>query len=147
MSLVQERVSDRRVLKLIDRFLKAGVMIGEGWHPSMEGTPQGGPISPLLTNLLLDRLDKELEKRGHKFVRYADDCNIYVKSKRAGERVLASVTRFLSRKLKLKVNAQRVRRLPWRRKFLGFTFTHSARTAKSERKGAGEVQGGNPGRT
>jgi RNA-directed DNA polymerase len=126
MSLVKERVSDRRVLKLIDRFLKAGVMIGEGWHPSMEGTPQGGPISPLLTNLLLDRLDKELEKRGHKFVRYADDCNIYVKSKRAGERVLASVTRFLSRKLKLKVNAQKsaVDR-PWRRKFLGFTFTHS----------------------
>jgi RNA-directed DNA polymerase len=126
MSLVKERVSDRRVLKLIDRFLKAGVMIGEGWHPSLEGAPQGGPISPLLTNLLLDRLDKELEKRGHKFVRYADDCNIYVKSKRAGERVLASVTRFLSRKLKLKVNAQKsaVDR-PWQRKVLGFTFTNS----------------------
>jgi RNA-directed DNA polymerase len=126
MSLVKERVSDRRGLKRIDRFLKAGGMRGEGWPPSLEGAPQGGPISPLLTNLLLDRLDKELEKRGHKFVRYADDCNIYVKSKRAGERVLASVTRFLSRKLKLKVNAQKsaVDR-PWQRKFLGFTFTNS----------------------
>jgi RNA-directed DNA polymerase len=126
MSRVKERVSDRRVLKLIDRFLKAGVMIGQGWHPSMEGTLHGGPISPLLTNLLLDRLDQELEKRGHKFVRYADDCHIYVKSKGAGERVRASVTRFLSRKRKLKVNAQKsaVDR-PWRRKFRGVTFTHS----------------------
>jgi len=126
MSLVKERVSDRRGLKRIDRFLKAGGMRGEGWPPSLEGAPQGGPRSPLLTNRLLDRLDKEREKRGHTFGRYADDCNIYVKSNRAGERVLASVTRFRSRKLKLKVNAQRsaVDR-PWQRKFLGFTVTNS----------------------
>jgi RNA-directed DNA polymerase len=124
MSLVKQRVADRRVLQLIDRYLKAGALTDEGLEATLEGTPQGGPLSPLLANLLLDGLDKELERRGHRFVRYADDCNIYVKSGRAGQRVLASVTRFLERRLKLAVNAAKsaVDR-PWRRTFLGFTFT------------------------
>jgi RNA-directed DNA polymerase len=124
MSVVKKRVADRRVLQLIDRYLKAGALTDEGLEATVEGTPQGGPLSPLLTNLLLDGLDQELERRGHRFVRYADDCNIYVKSVRAGQRVLASVTRFLERRLKLAVNAAKsaVDR-PWRRTFLGFTFT------------------------
>jgi RNA-directed DNA polymerase len=124
MSLVKQRVADRRVLQLIDRSLKAGALTDEGLEATLEGTPQGGPVSPLLANLLLDGLDKELERRRHRFVRYADDCNIYVKSARAGQRVLASVTRFLARRLKLAVNAAKsaVDR-PWRRTFLGFTFT------------------------
>jgi RNA-directed DNA polymerase len=124
MSLVKKRVEDRRVLKLIDRYLKAGAVTDVGFEATVEGTPQGGPLSPLLANLLLDGLDKELERRGHRFVRYADDSNIYVKSARAGQRVLASVTRFLARRLKLTVNAAKsaVDR-PWRRTFLGFTFT------------------------
>jgi RNA-directed DNA polymerase len=124
MSLVKERVADRRVLHLIDRYLKAGALTGDGFEATVEGTPQGGPLSPLLANLLLDGLDKELERRGHRFVRYADDSNIYVRSARAGQRVLASVTRFLERRLKLTVNAAKsaVDR-PWRRTFLGFTFT------------------------
>jgi RNA-directed DNA polymerase len=124
MSLVKKRVADRRVLQLIDRDLKAGALTDEGLEATVEGTPQGGPLSPLLANLLLDGLDKELERRGHRFVRYAAECNIYVKSVRAGQRVLASVTRFLERRLKLAVNAAKsaVDR-PWRRTFLGFTFT------------------------
>jgi RNA-directed DNA polymerase len=123
-SLVRERVKDERVRTLIGRYLKAGVMIGDDYHEVGEGTPQGGPLSPLLANLLLDLLDKELERRGHCFVRYADDCNVYVKSAKAGRRVLASVTRYLLRKLRLKVNESKsaVDR-PWRRRFLGFTFT------------------------
>jgi RNA-directed DNA polymerase len=92
-------VADRRVLQLIDRYLKAGALTDEGLEATVEGTPQGGPLSPLLANLLLDGLDRELERRGHRFVRYADDCNTYVKSARAGQRVLASVTRFLARHL------------------------------------------------
>lgn len=124
MSLVKERVRDRRVLKLIGRYLKSGVMMGGEYYLQTEGTPQGGPLSPLLANLLLDQLDKELEKRGHCFTRYADDCNIYVRSKRAGERVIASVTRFLSRRLKLMVNeAKSAVDRAWKRTFLGFTFT------------------------
>jgi Retron-type reverse transcriptase len=124
MSLVKKRVKDQRVLKLIDRFLKAGVQHEGRIQPTTEGTPQGGPLSPLLANLLLDEMDKELEQRGHRFVRYADDCNIYVKSAKAGQRVLASITSYLSRTLKLKVNETKsaVDR-PWKRKFLGFTFT------------------------
>jgi RNA-directed DNA polymerase len=125
MSRVRARVEDRRVVTLVHRFLKAGVLTWEGdVEPTTEGTPQGGPLSPLLANLLLDELDKELETRGHRFVRYADDGNIYVRSRRAGERVMASLTRFLERRLKLKVNAAKsaVDR-PWNRKFLGFTFT------------------------
>jgi len=125
LSRVRARVRDPRVVRLIHRFLKAGVFTLEGvTEPTVEGTPQGSPLSPLLANLLLDDLDQELEQRGHRFVRYADDGNIYVRSQRSGERVMASVTRFLERKLKLKVNAAKsaVDR-PWNRKFLGFTFT------------------------
>jgi len=125
MSLVKRRVTDKRVLKLINSYLKSGVLVGDVWIPASEGTPQGGPLSPLLANLLLDELDKELERRGHRFVRYADDCQLYVKSKRSGERVLSSMTRYLSRQLKLTVNEEKsaVDR-PWKRTFLGFTFTH-----------------------
>lgn len=123
MSRVKRRIADPRVLKLIDRYLKSGVMIGVMLEPTEEGVPQGGPLSPLLANLLLDDLDRELEKRGHRFVRYADDVNIYVRSQRAGERVLASVKSFLERRLKLQVNLEKsaVGR-PWHRVLLGFTF-------------------------
>jgi len=124
MSEVAKRVKDRRILRLIRRFLEAGVLDHDVLHETVEGTPQGGPLSPLLANLLLDELDRELERRGHRFVRYADDCNIYVRSQRAGTRVLASLTRFLSCKLKLKVNeAKSAVGRPWARKFLGFSFS------------------------
>jgi RNA-directed DNA polymerase len=125
MSRVRRRLKDRRIATLIHRFLKAGVLTLEGsMEPTVEGTPQGGPLSPLLANLLLDELDKELEKRGHRFARYADDANIYVRSRQAGERVMASVTRFLERKLRLTVNeAKSAVDRPWNRTFLGFTFT------------------------
>ncbi len=124
IGLVAKRVSDRRLLRLIRGFLTAGVLAQGLVGPTDEGTPQGGPLSPLLSNLVLDGLDKELERRGHRFVRYADDCNIYVGSRRAGARVMASVERFLTRRLKLKVNAAKsaVDR-PVARKFLGFSFT------------------------
>ena len=123
MARVAREVKDKRVLKLIRAYLESGVMVNGVVMETEEGTPQGGPLSPLLSNIMLDDLDKELEKRGHKFVRYADDCNIYVKTQRAGERVMESVREFLEKKLKLKVNpkkskvdkAQRV-------KFLGFSF-------------------------
>ena len=124
MGLIAKRVADKRLLKLIRGFLTAGVMEGGLVSPTEEGTPQGGPLSPLLSNLMLDVLDKELEKRGHHFVRYADDCNIYVRSQRAGERVLAGIERFLERRLKLKVNkAKSAVAKPNVRKFLGFSFT------------------------
>lgn len=125
MHRVKQRIEEREVLKLVNGYLKAGVMTGADVESSPEGTPQGGPLSPLLANLMLDDLDKELERRGHRFVRYADDCNIYVTSKRAGERVLESLTRFLTRKLNLSVNRSKsaVDR-PWRRSFLGFTFSY-----------------------
>jgi RNA-directed DNA polymerase len=124
MGLVAKRVKDRRVLKLLRAFLNAGVLENGLVSPATEGTPQGGPLSPLLSNLMLDVLDKELERRGHRFVRYADDCNIYVRSVRAGERVMAGVSRFLENKLKLKVNrAKSAVARPEARKFLGFTFT------------------------
>jgi len=124
MGLVAKRVKDKRVLKLLRAFLNAGVMENGLVSLATEGTPQGGPLSPLLSNLMLDVLDRELERRGHRFVRYADDCNIYVRSVRAGERVMASVSRFLDKKLKLKVNQGKsaVAR-PGERKFLGFSFT------------------------
>jgi RNA-directed DNA polymerase len=124
MGLVAKRVSDKRILKLIRGFLTAGVLADGLIGPTEEGTPQGGPLSPLLSNLMLDVLDKELEKRGHHFVRYADDCNIYVRSQRAGERVMASIEQFLAKRLKLKVNkAKSAVAKPRVRKFLGFSFT------------------------
>jgi RNA-directed DNA polymerase len=124
MASVAKRIQDKRLLRLIRAFLNAGVMENGLVSPTDEGTPQGGPLSPLLSNLVLDELDRELENRGHRFVRYADDCNIYVQSERAGRRVMASIEQFISRKLKLKVNAAKsaVAR-PRERKFLGFTFT------------------------
>ncbi|ATY84584.1 group II intron reverse transcriptase/maturase [Kyrpidia spormannii] len=123
MARVARKVTDKRVLKVIRRYLQAGIMVNGVVMEREEGTPQGGPLSPLLANILLDDLDKELEKRGHKFVRYADDANIYVRSKRAGERVLASVRTFLQERLRLKLNEQKstVDR-PWKLKFLGFSM-------------------------
>lgn len=123
MSQLAKRIGDKRLLKLIRSFLEAGVMIGGLISPTDEGTPQGGPLSPFLSNVVLDELDRELERRGHRFVRYADDCNIYVKTERAGRRVMDSVSRFITTKLKLKVNATKsaIAR-PEERKFLGFTF-------------------------
>src|SRR5437773_2779202 len=124
MARVAARVTDKRVLKLIRAFLESGVMENGLVSPVEEGTPQGGPLSPLLSNLVLDELDRELERRQHRFVRYADDCNIYVASERAGKRVMQSVTGFLTRRLKLKVNeAKSAVARPQERKFLGFSFT------------------------
>ncbi|MEK4495317.1 group II intron reverse transcriptase/maturase [Ureibacillus sp. FSL W8-0352] len=125
MGTLAKRIQDKPLLKLIRKYLQSGVMINGVVSSTLEGTPQGGPLSPLLSNIVLDELDKELERRGHKFVRYADDCNIYVKSKRAGLRTMASIQRFIEGKLRLKVNEKKsaVDR-PWKRKFLGFSFTY-----------------------
>ncbi|HEY3305600.1 MAG TPA: group II intron reverse transcriptase/maturase [Candidatus Binatia bacterium] len=124
MGEMAKRITDKRVLKLIRAHLTAGVMENGLVSPMEEGTPQGGPLSPLLSNIVLDELDRELERRGHRFVRYADDCNIYVRSRRAGQRVMESITEFITTRLKLKVNSEKsaVGR-PWERKFLGFSFT------------------------
>jgi RNA-directed DNA polymerase len=124
MARVARRVKDTRVLRLIRRYLQAGMMDGGLVSPRTEGTPQGGPLSPLLSNILLDEWDRELERRGHRFVRYADDCNVYVRSKAAGERVLASLERWLTQRLRLRVNRDKsgVAR-PWTRKFLGYSVT------------------------
>ncbi|TCP59905.1 group II intron reverse transcriptase/maturase, partial [Baia soyae] len=125
MSLLVKKITDKQILKLIRRYLQSGIMVNGLRVSNEQGVPQGGPLSPLLSNIMLDVLDKELEKRGHRFVRYADDCNIYVRTRKAGERVKKSVTEFIKQKLKLKVNQEKsaVDR-PWKRKFLGFSFTH-----------------------
>jgi RNA-directed DNA polymerase len=124
MAKIAARVSDKCLLKLIRAFLRAGVMEGGLVSPVDEGTPQGGPLSPLLSNIVLDEFDRELERRKLRFARYADDSNIYVRSRRAGERVMQSLTRFITSKLKLKVNEQKSAVAePWERKFLGFSFT------------------------
>jgi len=124
MGQVAKRITDQRMLRLLRAFLTAGVLADGLVSPTAEGTPQGGPLSPLLSNLVLDTLDRELERRGHRFVRYADDCNIYVRSHRAGQRVMASLTRFITTTLKLKVNsAKSAVAPPGARTFLGFSFT------------------------
>jgi RNA-directed DNA polymerase len=124
MSRVARKIKDKRLLKLIRQYLRAGLMMDGVVSARTVGTPQGGPLSPLLSNVLLDDLDKELERRGHHFCRYADDCNVYVSSQKAGERVMDSITDFLEHKLKLKVNrAKSAVARPWKRKFLGYTVT------------------------
>ena len=124
MGEVAKRITDKQVLKLIRAYLNAGAMENGLVSPMEEGTPQGGPLSPLLSNIVLDELDRELERRGHRFVRYADDCNIYVRSRRAGQRVMENITEFILKRLKLKVNSEKsAMGRPWERKFLGFSFT------------------------
>jgi len=125
MSRLARKIKDKTLLILIRRYLQSGIMTGGVVSARTEGTPQGGPLSPLLSNILLDELDQELTRRGHSFCRYADDCNIYVKSRKAGERVLTSITTFLEQRLKLKVNREKsaVDR-PWKRTFLGYTVCH-----------------------
>lgn len=132
MGRVAKREKDKRVLTLLRAFLKAGVVMEDGVViRTEEGTPQGGPLSPLLSNLMLDDLDRELEQRGHRFVRYADDCNIYVRTERAGQRVMESVSEFITKKLKLKVNREKSAvAVPWARKFLGFSFTSEKATRR-----------------
>jgi RNA-directed DNA polymerase len=123
MYLLSKRISDKRILKLIRAYLESGVMLGGLVSPSREGTPQGGPLSPLLSNVMLHELDKELERRDHRFCRYADDCNIYVKSMKSGKRVMDSVSQFIEKRLKLKVNREKSAvDYPTNRKFLGFSF-------------------------
>lgn len=129
MERIRRKVKDNRILTLIRRYLKSGVMENGITKPNEEGTPQGGPLSPLLSNIMLTDLDREIEKRGLKHCRYADDCNIYVKSEKAGQRVFESITKFLEEKLKLKVNREKSAvDNPWRRKFLGFSFTSRIQT-------------------
>ncbi len=125
MNELSRRVTDKRVLKLIHKILRAEIEEEGIRTVSKEGVPQGGPLSPLLSNIILDKLDKELERRGHRYIRYADDCSIYVKSKRSGDRVMESITGYIEKELKLKVNIEKssVKR-PWLLKLLGFTFYH-----------------------
>ena len=130
IKFLERDIKDRWLLRLIRRFLTSGTMNGKMFERSEKGTPQGGPISPLLANVYLNEFDQELTRRGHKFVRYADDCNIFVKSRRAGERVLASVTRFLEKELKLTINQEKTKVVPAvRMKFLGFTLGVNKRGA------------------
>ena len=129
MERIRRKVKDPRIWTLIRRYLKAGIMENGITKVNEEGTPQGGPLSPLLSNIMLTDLDKELERRGHLFCRYADDCNIYVYSEKAGHRVLKSITQFMEKKLRLKVNREKSAvGHPWRRKFLGFSFTNLKKT-------------------
>jgi len=131
MGLLARRITDRRILTLIRRYLQAGMLEGGLISPKREGTPQGGPLSPLLSNVLLTELDRELERRGHRFCRYADDCNIYVRSERAGHRVMASITHFLERHLRLKVNtAKSAVDRPWHRSFLGYSVSWHKRQVR-----------------
>ncbi len=131
MSKLAKRISDKRLLKIIRAFLNAGVMENGLVSATTEGTPQGGPLSPLLSNIVLDELDRELERRGHRFVRYADDCNIYVRSERAGSRVMENISKFITRKLKLKVNQSKSKvDRPWRCKFLGFRIIAGKETKR-----------------
>jgi RNA-directed DNA polymerase len=134
IGIVRSRIADVRIVKLIRKYLTAGILVGGLTTLTEKGTPQGGPLSPLLSNILLDLLDKELERRGLAFVRYADDGNIYVKSQRAGERVMASITEFIEKKLKLKVNCNKsaVDR-PSKRKFLGFTVGTGGKTSPAKK--------------
>ena len=123
MARMKQQIGDKRVLRLVNAYLKAGVMVNGVVMETEEGAPQGGPLSPLLSNIVLDELDRELEKRGHRFVRYADDCNIYVKSRRSAERVLASTGKYIEKRLRLKVNEEKSAvGLATQRKFLGFSF-------------------------
>ena len=123
MARMKQEIGDKQVLRLVNAYLKTGVMVNGVVVETEEGTPQGGPLSPLLANIVLDELDRELEKRGHRFVRYADDCNIYVRSRRAAERVLASTQRYIEGRLRLKVNGEKSAvDLATKRKFLGFSF-------------------------
>ncbi len=140
MGRLAKRISDKRILRVIRRYLQAGVLVHGVVQERYEGAPQGGPLSPLLSNILLDELDKELDRRGHKYCRYADDCNVYVKSERAGRRVLDSIERFLSQKLKLKINhTKSAVAKPQERQFLGFSFTSGRQlkiklSAKAEKR-------------
>jgi RNA-directed DNA polymerase len=131
MYLLARRIQDKRILRLIRRYLESGVMLGGLVSPTGEGTPQGGPLSPLLSNVMLHELDKELERRGHRFCRYADDCNIYVKSKKAGDRVMESVREFIEKRLKLKINREKSAvDSPTKRRFLGFSFYYKKGEAR-----------------
>ena len=145
MARIAERISDKRLLKLIRAFLNAGVMENGLVSPTTEGTPQGGPLSPLLSNLVLDEFDKELTRRGHRFCRYADDCNIYVRSRRAGERVMATACRFLTTQLRLKVNESKsaVAR-PEERKFLGFSISNDGSERRIASKSLDSLQDASP---
>jgi RNA-directed DNA polymerase len=133
MSRVSRRIKDKGILKLIGKYLRAGVVVNGRLNQTSKGVPQGGPLSPLLSNILLDDLDKELEKRGHKFCRYADDLIILVRSKRAGERVMESISRFLEKKLKVQVNRDKSKVVRAERStFLGFTFTNNRLTVSDK---------------
>ena len=125
MNELSKKIQDKRLLTLIHSILRANIQDQRNQIPCKQGVPQGGPLSPLLSNIILDKLDKELERRGHRFVRYADDCSIYVKSKRAGERVMESIRTYIEKELKLNVNVEKsVVTRPWLTKLLGFTFYH-----------------------
>jgi len=146
MARVARRVKDKRLLKLIRAFLNAGIMVEGVVQSRDEGTPQGGPLSPLLSNILLDELDKELERRGHRFCRYADDCNTYVRSKAAGERVMITLERFLKKRLRLRINRKKsVVDRPWKRSFLGYSMTSERKpklkvSRKSVKRAKGDLR-------